>query len=183
MMKKLKLNQLFLVGVVTVVLGRTGDRLAAQGPPGGGNFDPQQIQQQMQQRMMGYFREQLAVTNDDEWSVIESRLSKVVQARMETMLGGLGGFRGMMGGNRGGDNQAGGRRGVLRGFGQPNPDADALQKAIDSNASAGELKAALSRYRESKDKKQAELTRAQDQLRQVLSLRQEAVLVSMGLLD
>ena len=178
-----KLNQLFLIAVVTVVLSRSGDRLAAQGPPGGGNFDPQQFQQQMQQRITGYFREQLAVTNDDEWGVIESRLSKVVQARMEIMLGGMGGFRGMMGGNRGGDGQAGGRRGGFPGFGQPDPDADALQKAIQTNASATQLKAAMSKYRESRDKKQAELTRAQDQLRQVLSLRQEAVLVSMGMLD
>jgi len=178
-----KLNQLALIAVVTVVLSRSGDRLAAQGPPGGGNFDPQQFQQQMQQRMMGFFREQLAVTNDDEWGVIEGRLSKVVQARMETMLGGLGGFRGMMGGNRGGDGQAGGRRGWLAGLGQPNPDADALQKAIETNASASQLKAALTKYRESRDRKQTELTRAQDQLRQVLSLRQEAVLVSLGMLE
>ena len=70
-----------------------------QGPggPGGGNFDPKQFQQQMMQRVMKGFRDQLVVTNDDEWNVIEPRLTKVVQLRFETMMSGMGGMRGMGG--------------------------------------------------------------------------------------
>lgn len=187
-----KWNQLLALVVGTVVLGLSSGRLAAQTPPpgpsqggpppGGGNFDPQQFQQQIQQRLVDSFREQLAVTNDDEWSVIESRLTKVVQVRMQTLMGGMGGFRGIMGGNRGNGGQAGGRRGFA-GFGQPDPDAEALRKAVESNASMDQIKAAMARYREARKQKEAELARAQDQLRQVLSLRQEAMLVSMGMLD
>jgi len=177
-----KLNQSWVLVVAGIALGLSGHQLAAQGPPGGGNFDPQQFQQQMQQRMMEFFRDRLAVTNDDEWSVIESRLSKVVQARMQTLMGGMGGFRGMMGGNRAGDN-AGPARRSFPGFGQPSAEAEALQKAIESNAPTDQMKAALANYRAARKQKEAELAAAQEQLRQVLSLRQEAVLVSMGMLD
>jgi hypothetical protein len=168
-----KLNQLSIIAVVTVVFGLSSGRVAAQAPPGGGNADAQQFQQQMQQRIMGYLREQLAVTNDDEWGVIEGRLSKVVQARMEVMLGGMGGFRGMMGG---------GRRGFPGFGGQPSPEADALQKAIESNAPADEVRVKLAKYREVRKQKEASLTKAQDDLRQVLSLHQEGTAVLMGLL-
>src|ERR1044071_8564840 len=73
------------------------------------NMDPQQIQQMIQQRMMENFREQLAVTNDAEWSVIEERLAKVSKLRMEaTMSGGAGMLGGM---RRGGGGQGGGMRG------------------------------------------------------------------------
>ena len=177
-----KMNRVLALVGVPIVLALNDGRLAAQSPPGGGNVDPQQFQQQMQQRMMEFFRERLAVTNDDEWSFIESRLSKVVQARMQILMGGMGGFRGMMGGNRSGDNPGVGRRG-FPGFGQPSAEAEALQKAIESNAPTDQMKAALASYRAARKQKEAELAAAQEQLRQVLSLRQEAVLVSMGLLD
>ncbi len=177
---------LWLTIAAAAMLSVSARPLAAQTPPapmGGGNMDPQQFQQQMQQRMMEFFRDRLAVTNDEEWSVIQGRLQKVVQARMQTFLGGLGGLRGMMGGGRGGDPQGGPRRG-FGALAQPSPEAEALQKATETaNASPDQLKAALARYREERKQKQAELAAAQDQLRQVLSLRQEAVLVSMGLLD
>jgi len=35
------------------------------------NIDPQQIQQTLQKRIMDNLRQQLAVTNDTEWTVIE----------------------------------------------------------------------------------------------------------------
>lgn len=76
-----------------------------------------------------------------------------------------------------------GGAGGPRGFGRPaDPDLEALRKAIDSKASASELKAKLATYRDARKKKEADLEKAQDDLRQILSTRQEAVAVTLGLL-
>ena len=181
-----KLNQLVLAGIAALALALGTGKVVAQpaggGGFGGGNFDPAAFQQQMQQRMIDYMRDQLAATNDEEWKVIEPRLTKVTQLRMETMMGGMGGFRGMMGGNRGGGQQGGGMRG-LTALAPSSPEADALQKAIDDNAPAAQIKAALEKVREARKLKAAALAKAQEQLRQVLSVRQEAVMVSMSMLE
>lgn len=176
-----KLNRLILL-ISAASLLSSAARVAAQPQPQDGQaqgmrnmggmgmgMDPQQ----MQQRMNEFFRERLAVTNDAEWKVIEGRLAKVTQLRMETLIGGMGGMR--MGGNRGG--------GGFPGMGQPSPEAEALQKAIESNASVADLKTRLEKFREARRQKQEALAKAQDELRQVLSLRQEATLVTMGMLE
>jgi len=78
------------------------------------------------------------------------------------------------------DQQGQQRRG---GFGgAPNPDADALQKAIDSKASKAEMKAALEKYMASRKASQAALEQAQADLRKVLTSRQEAIATLNGLL-
>jgi len=148
------------------------------------NMDPQQAQQRMQQFMLDMTRDRLSITNDDEWKVIEGRLSKVMQLRMEILMSTFSSFGGMrMGGNRsGGDSPDGGQR-RFPNFGQPDPQADALQKSLDSNASVSEIQAKLAQLREARKQKQANLARAQDDLRKVLSVRQEATLVMMGYLE
>ena len=152
----------------------------AQQPSPWANVDPEQMRQMIQQRLIDAIREQLAVTDVAEWGVIEARLMKVVQLKMETASSGVGAFRGMVGG--GGGGQAGGRR-AFPSLGEPSQEADALQSAVDSNAAPDQIKAALAKYYETRKKKQAELASAQEQLRQLLTLRQEAILALMGLLD
>ena len=39
------------------------------------NLDPQQIMQQIQQRLNDSYREQMDVTNDTEWALIEHALT------------------------------------------------------------------------------------------------------------
>ena len=69
------------------------------------------------------------------------------------------------------------------GFGrEANPELDALRKALDSKASAVEIKAKLADLRASRKKKKAKLAKAQDELRDILSARQEAIAVTLGLL-
>jgi hypothetical protein len=92
----------------------------------------------------------------------------------------------MFGGRRCGNNAGGAgggdqpRRG---GFGgPPSPEADALQKAIDAKAPKAEIKAAIEKYVASRKAKQAELEKAQDDLRKVLTTRQEAIATLNGLL-
>jgi hypothetical protein len=158
---------------------------APQGAPGGpggrqgrGNWDPEQ----MRQRVMERIREQLAVKDDSEWGVIESRIKKINDAR-SGMGRGFGGFGGP--GGPGGPGGQGGRPGGRQGqggFGQPNPDAEALQTALDSGASADDIKSKLTAYRAAAKQKEAQLEKAQDELRQLLSVKQEARAVLLGLL-
>jgi len=193
-----KLNKIILLGAALLVLAG-GKSLAQPGGPGGaGGFggqggapmDPQQIQAQMQARAQQFFRDQLAVTNDEEWSVIEPRLTAVTQLKTESVMSGMGALRSLMGGGgRGANAQAGGGRraagggGGLAALAPPSPEATALQAAIDDQAPKEELKAALAKLRESRKRKLAQLEAAEEQLRQVLTVRQEAILVSLGLLD
>lgn len=149
------------------------------------NMDPQQIQQMIQQRMMEMLRERLVVTNDAEWRVIEQRLSKVMRLRMETAADGAGmmGMGGMAFGRGGFGGRGRGPRGLQAILGEPSPEARALQQAIENNVPTEQLKGALARFREARQRKQQEVTKAQEQLRQVLTIRQEAILVSMSILD
>ncbi len=137
---------------------------------GGGNFDPAQ----MQQMMMDRYRTQLNITNDTDWAVIQPLIQKVTDAR--TAVGNRGGFGGF-GGGRGGRGGPGGPGGQT-----VSPEQQALQTAIDNDAPAGQIKAALDRYEASQKTKQATLLAAQEVLRQVLSAKQEAQATLMGLL-
>lgn len=166
------------------------DRQGGGGGGGGrGNFDPEQ----MRQRMMERYRETLDIKDDAAWKLIEERVTKVTEARREVGVGGRGfGGPGMGGprGNRGGGadtaNAQGGQggQGGRRAFGgEPNPEYEALQKAIEDKASNDEIKAKLAKYRDSRKAKQAKLVTAQEELRKVLTPRQEAAAVLLGLLD
>jgi hypothetical protein len=155
--------------------GVAQDDQSNQPPPRRPNFDPAQ----MRERMMDRYKEQLEVTDDTEWKAIQPLIQNVTEARMAAMSG-LG--RGMFGPARrtsdNGDQTA--RRGP---FGQPpSAEAEALQKAIDAKASNAELKAAIAKFAEYRKAKQAELEKAQAELRKVLTVRQEAIATANGLL-
>ena len=83
------------------------------------------------------------------------------------------------GGQNGGQGGPGGGRGGM--FGQPSPEQEALQKAIDDDAPAGQIKELLSKYKTSQKAKQAKLEAAQDALKAVLTGKQEAQAYMMGL--
>jgi hypothetical protein len=59
---------------------------------------------------------------------------------------------------------------------------DALRKAVDGKAPNSELKTKLADLKEARKKKQEALEKAQEDLRQLLSVRQEAIAATMGLL-
>ncbi len=141
---------------------------------GRGNFDPAQFQQ----RMMDNIKDQLGFTNDTDWSAVQPLVQKVFDARRDVGAG--NGMRMMFGRNRGGD-QGGNRRSMFGGT--PSPEAEALQKAIDDNAPAGQIKDLLAKYQASQKDKQAKLTAAQDNLRAVLTTKQEAQATLLGLLQ
>lgn len=184
-----KINQwLTAAGLTAILCVSAGNLFSQNGAPpqggfGGGNFDPIQIQKMM----MDGFRNQLEIKDDAEWKVVEERIQKVTDARREVGFGGMGMLSSIMrrgGANGGPPGGAGG--GARRGFGAfastPNPDEEALQKVIDAKASNAEIKAALAKWQESKKARQTALEKAQADLRQVLSVRQEAIASLAGLL-
>jgi hypothetical protein len=184
----MKMNQLFAICGIAAGLCLSAGSLLAQndngGPGGGGggfgrgNFDLAQFQQ----RMMDNIRDQLSFTNDTDWNAVQPLIQKVMDARRDV---GVGGGFGRMFRNRGGGGGFGGQGGGRGGFfgGQPSPEAEALQQAIDNNAPAAQIKAALARYETAQKAKQAKLTEAQDQLRQALTVKQEAQATLLGLLQ
>lgn len=153
--------------------GQGGGRRNGGGP---GGFDPAQ----MRERMMNNIKENLGF-KDDEWTAVQPLVQKVMDAR-RNIGGGMGGmFRRPGGGGPGGDN--GGRRGGGPFGGEPSPEAEALQKAVDDNAPAAQLKAALERFRTARKDNEAKLQAAQDDLRKVLTTKQEAAAALMSLVN
>jgi len=165
-----------------------GQALAQQGGGGQrgqggqrGNFDPEQMRQRMEERM----RESFGVTDDAEWKVMYARIQKGNEARRDAVggMGGMGGMRGMMrppgGAQGGGDNPQGNR--TARMGGQTSPEEEALAKAIESKASKEELKTAMAKYREARKAGEDKLAKAQEELKAVLNVQQEAAALRMGL--
>jgi hypothetical protein len=91
-------------------------------------------------------------------------------------------FRGF--GRRGGNGGPGGGGPGGGAFGgTPDPDREALQQAIDANAPPAQIKTLLDKYRTSEKTKQAKMEQDQADLQKVLSQKQEAQAVLMGLLN
>jgi len=159
-----------------------GDNQGGGGGRGGFGGDPAEFQQ----RMMDRVKEQLEVKDDTEWKALEPLVKKVMDTRRESAAYGVGGMMRGFGRGRGGDGggQGGGGDRPRNPFGMETPaEAEALQKAIDSKASSADIKAALAKYREAKKAKEAALVKAQDDLKKVLTVRQEAILVNGGTLN
>lgn len=177
-----KIHQFALLALTAAVLTAGVNRAAAQEEkkksdrPQRGNFDPEA----MRARMLEQMKERFEVTDDAAWKLISERIEKVSTAARDLRSGG-GGFGGRPpggGGPGGGDSK--GRTNPFAG--EPNADAEALQKALDAKATPEEIEAKLQKFRASRKEREAKLDKAQEELRQVLNRRQEATAVLMGLL-
>ena len=178
----MKVYQLLAIGGIAAVLFLSPSNLFAQdnggggfgGFGGGGRPDPAQ----MQQRMMENIKDQFGYTNDTEWNAVQPLFQKVMDARRDT---GIGGGMGRLFRPRNNDNGNNNRRGGF--FGAPSPEAEALQKAIDDNAPAAQIKDLFAKYKTAQKIKQAKLVQAQEDLRKVLTTKQEAQATLLGLIE
>lgn len=127
--------------------------------------------------MVERLKEDLQVT-DEEWTVLEPRVRKVVDLqRQGSPLG--GGFRGGRGGGQGGPGGPGGA-----GFVQPLPQQGELRDALSKqDTSSDEIKAKVEALRKARAKNDEELKAARTELRELLTPRQEAELIVRGILD
>ena len=166
----------------------TGEERRRRGGEGGGdrggdrgNFNPQE----MQARMLAGLRERMDVKDDEEWKLIAERITKVAELR-RSAPGGPGMMmmgRGPGGGGPGGPGreEGGGGRGGFR-PGGGSAEMTALASALRDKLPDAEIKSRLDRVRDQRKDNEAKLARAQDELRAVLTVRQEAMAVMAGLL-
>lgn len=143
------------------------ERPNAGGPRGGGPGGGQARMQEM-------LRERLQVT-EEEWGVLQPKIDKVMEAQRGTRGAGFGG------------------RGFGRGPGGPggnqpqSPVAKASQELSDAlqqeNTSEEEINKRLAALREARAAAETELKAAREDLRSLLTPRQEAALVVIGMLD
>ena len=190
----LRRNAVWLVAIVTIVAGAwIHQAIAAEGPPPPPDQrdqrdqrDPAQMQQRMEQfrqQMADRMKQSLGAT-DEEWKALQPRIEKVQTLSRQARGGGMGFM--MMGGRRGGpgNRPQGDRPQSDRPQSEVEKKSEALQKILDNKeAKVEEIKAALTALREARAKARAELETAQKELREVVTVRQEAQLVTLGLLD
>jgi hypothetical protein len=155
--------------------GAGGDQGGGGGRRQRGGFSPE--------AMMEQIRTQLVVTDDAQWGAIQPLVQNVMDLRRATQAGGFGGFGGGQRGQRGqgGGGGGGGGGGFQRPA--PNPEVEALRQALTDNMPDAEIKARLAHLREVRKNDEAKLEKARVDLLAVLTPRQEAVAVMLGLLN
>lgn len=157
---------------------RGGDRGAARG---GDNDRMRQRGEEFQREREARLKEQLKVT-DEEWQAIGPKIDNVRRLQMQSLAGMMGGRRGGPGGFGGGQQPAQG--------GESAPES-ALVKAsrelgdaVRSDTTTPEqFKKLVENVRTARQKAAADVEAARKELRELVTVRQEAVLVSMGILD
>jgi len=148
--------------------GDRGERGGDRGGRGGdrGGFDRSQIME----RIMDRYRENLGFSVA-EWKVVQPK----VQAVMDNRISGASGMMSMFGGSRrgrGGDSST-----------EKTPTSELRDLLEKDDASKGDIKAKLAAYRADRKAREAKLKKAQEDLRQLLTIKQEAQAVLAGLLN
>jgi hypothetical protein len=189
---------LLFLGGVNVLAQGNGGGFGFGGGGGGLNLDPAQRQQQR----MNSLREQMAIMDDDDWKVTQPLIQKVMDAQQVVQRDQV---RDVLGVNSAAGsaladriNQALQRvqdsgnsrlqqlvqnnQGAITNFTSASPEAQALRAAVQSNTSSEEIQAALARYQKACKDHQFALEKAQADLRQVITIKQEAVATMRGLL-
>jgi hypothetical protein len=153
--------------------GGNGGAPPADNGGGGGGFgggrrpDPQQ----MMQFMLNRVKEDLG-SSDEEWAALSPKVQEIMKLQFESRP-----QRGRRGGGPGGpDDQATPQNPVQKAT------AD-LRAAVNANAAADDLAKKLQALRDARTASQAELTKAQADLKALLTQRQEAQLVLDGVLE
>jgi hypothetical protein len=158
-------------------------------------IDPQQIREAMRSvdfskvrqaaamRWKARLKQQLGVT-DEEWKVLEPRIENLVRARQEA-------------GVRPGGGRSGGRSGFGAGELPVEPRRDERGEPSELQEAAAELRAAmddpdapdadvrgrLDVYRRAREKARLKVETAERELKDLLTLRQEAILMLWGILS
>jgi hypothetical protein len=125
---------------------------------------------QIMERIMDRYRENLGFSVA-EWKVVQPK----VQAVMDNRISGASGMMSMFGGSRrgrGGDSSA-----------EKTPTSELRDLLEKDDASKGDIKVKLAAYRKDRKAREVKLKKAQEDLRQLLTIKQEAQAVLAGLLN
>ena len=151
---------------------------------GGGPRNYEDFRKMMSDRLKAALK-----VSDDEWGVIQPLLDKVTtkqrdagSSRYSGSSRGAGGPPG--GGTPPGGSTSGGSSDPTRPDRAGTAEREALRVALENESTSPEtLKAKLAAVREIHAKSVAELAAAREDLKKVLTVRQEATLVSYGILE
>ena len=181
MMRPNTFAALFCLLLPTIALAQPAAGAAPAAPPAGGGMragagpvDPAQFRQ----KQLDNIREKLGAT-DEEWNALSPKVEKVVDAKREASTG-----AGMSFGS------AVGRGAVFRSTGGsdigtvPGKAMQELRASLEQKeASDDEIKKKLTAMREAREKARADLAAVQKELQQSCTPRQEATLVTLGILE
>jgi hypothetical protein len=175
----------------------TATALVAQGQaPAPGNNDPNRDRggdrsrnfEEFRQRMSERLKTSLKVS-DEEWGVIQPLIERVTTKQRDASGSRFGGGSSRGPGGPGGS--PGGSPQPSSGGSDPNrperagsAEREALRIALENESTSPEtLKAKLAAVRDVRAKSAGELAAAREDLKKVLTVRQEALLVSYGILE
>jgi len=155
------------------------------------SIDPTIMRRAATARWMDRLKKQLGAT-DEEWTVLGPKIEALLQAQQEARAG-IRGFRpggigGPPGGPPGGGRFGGGGLANLVGPPQQQSDVEAAAELVrlaaqDPDVPDRDTTIALAQYRKAREKARERLATAQKDLRDLLTQRQEAILVTLGLLE
>lgn len=166
-----------------LLLSLTAADPALSQPPGGQQgFGQEQGQQSDQmENMITQLLKQMLGSTDEEWTVIGPKALKVYSLVSSQSTG--VDIRSMMGRT---GNQGSQMRGNNRSSSTSTEDValEELQTLLDSEETTiTQLKNKISEIRNSREKSRQDLVKARKELRELLTLRQEATLITLGLLE
>lgn len=148
----------------------------AQPAPGGGPPDFSQMRQRMSERT-----KEMLGASDDEWKVLQPKIESIQQRQRES--NGMGGMMMMFGGGGGGFRPPGAPA-------DDQPKSEVQQKVGElrtatenKDTKPEEIKAKMDALRAAREKAKADLQKQQVELRELLTMRQEAVLLTLGLME
>lgn len=162
--------------------GQIGMPMGRGGP--GGNQEPGLGQMQrdpgQMQRMMDKRLKELLECGDEEWTVIEPKVLKVLTLSSQSRGFNMGMiFRRS---NNQGNTPANRMDRPFRNQGDES--LTALQELLENKeATASQIKEQVDEVRKAREKSEQELAMARKELRELLTVRQEAILISIGLLN
>lgn len=166
------------------------------GPGGGGGFGGGFNQTPAQQVQTALTRVQtsLGMQDGDEWTVLSAKIQKILEDMQKLAAGAQNPLQANRGG-RGGGGGFGGGGGGPGGMGGNTPAVDAsnplavarddLSKAATATPATPDpdLKTKLTAVRDNRKKQEDQLKADQDALLKLVTIRQEAILVTLGVLN
>jgi hypothetical protein len=178
----------YLLSVVAVVgIGFVGMAISQDSRPAGPDW--RNMSREERTKAMSKMMQERMGATDDEWKVLEPKIKKVRDLQ-QASGNGFGGF-GMRGprGNRPGGGAGADATPPAADPNAPKPSeaqkaSDDLRKLLENkDAKPEDLKKALTTLRDARAKAKTELDKARKELQEVLTVRQEAALVSAGVLE
>lgn len=175
-----------LMSILALTVGMQSSLLAQDRPappangdrPAGNRGNWESRRAEFEKRMNDRLKESLKIS-DEEWTVLQPRIKKVTDLQRASRAGSMRGWGGRR--NRGGDDGDQQDERTLTPIQQTTKDLqDVLEK---EGATAEQIKAKLDAYRAARVTAEAELTKSRAELRELLTINQEAQLVVMGILE